>query len=160
MDNDYWEDKSIISTTTKEKEEHLKYEIDMFRETCRRFIDFDWNLLSQFEKNLLVESLSVHTRILVDFFYSDKIDKNDIVAQDLLPKGKNWSTMRPPLTQALRDAKQKANKQLAHLSAWRIKIEKDARKGWNISEILKDIEETVRKFGEIKNLTNNKTPKI
>jgi len=151
MDNNYWSYNELIPAMKEEKEEHLNYEIWMFYETCRRFINFDWNLLLQFEKNLLVESLSIHTRILVDFFYSDRIDRNDIVAQDLLPKDKNWITIRPPLTQTLRDAKQKANKQLAHLSAWRIKIEKDGKKAWNISGILRNMKEVIRKFEEAKN---------
>lgn len=69
MKNNYWQDNKPIVASYEEKEKLLQYEVWMFRETCKRLIDQESkSQLPRFEKNLLVESLAIHTRILVDFF--------------------------------------------------------------------------------------------
>jgi hypothetical protein len=148
MKNNYWSYKELIPATKEEKEEHLNYEIWMFRETCDQL-----NLLqkTRFERNLLLESLATHARILIDFFYGEKKYQNDLVAQDLLLNNVNWQNERPPETKLLEEAKSKADKQLAHLSLWRIKIEKDNKKGWDWQGIRKDMDKVIEKFEAIKN---------
>lgn len=161
MKNNYWQDNKPIVASYEEKEKLLQYEVWMFRETCKRLIDQESkSQLPRFEKNLLVESLAIHTRILVDFFYNDlflnknkkkKFDRqnpNDIIAQDFMPEEKEWVKIRPPITQILYDAREKANKQLAHLSLWRIKLERDGKKPWDTDSISKDIESVIKKFEE------------
>ena len=150
MDN-YWNYSGLISATREEKEEHLNYEIDMFRETCKQLNSYQ----ALFERNLLLESLPAHTRTLIDFFYSDKNKKypNDLVAQDFLLDSIDWKKERPPITELLTEAKNKADKQLAHLSLWRVKIEKDNKKGWNWNGISKDMEKIIEKFENLR--TNN-----
>ncbi len=147
MENNYWNYNELIVATKEELEEHLKYEIWMFRETCNQL-----NLCQKtpYERNLLLESLPTHSRILIDFFYGDKKYQNDLVAQDLLPNKVNWLNKRPPITEILKEAKKKADKQLAHLSRWRIKLEKDGKKGWDWEGIKKDIEKVIEKFEEVK----------
>jgi len=148
INKSYWQHQGIIPATLKEKEKHLRYEIiDMLRNTCRSFCN--WNVLSLFEKNLLVESLAVHARILVDFFYFGRGNINDVIAQDFMPRGKNWKKIRPKITQVLYDAKEKANKQLAHLSTWRVKIEKDGKKPWDYNNICVDIENVIAVFSSV-----------
>ncbi|MFA6375848.1 MAG: hypothetical protein WCX69_00400 [Candidatus Paceibacterota bacterium] len=157
MENNYWDFKDLIVTTRQEKEKLLAYEIWMFRETCAQITA---NCSSnQFEINLLLESLSVHTRLLLDFFYNDlfykfgggkdRLNKNDIIAQDFLSNN-SWIGERPKLTQTLRDAREKANKQLAHLSTWRIKIESDGKKSWEWAKIHEDMEKVIAKFESLK----------
>lgn len=128
----------------------LKYEIDMFRETCnalssgRRFPLF-WN-------NLLIESLALHTRILIDFFYCDDKDHDDdVIAQDLLPSHISWTALRPQLPEVLGQAKIKANKQLAHLSATRIMLERQGQKGWRVLDIFNEINKIIECFEDAKN---------
>ena len=145
MKNNYWKYSGIIPASSKEKEDILKYEMDMFRESCKQLRS---GSISQFKQNLLVESLAIHTRILIVFFYSNKKNKNDIIVQDLLPKSKDWRKIRPSLTQTLEDAKEKANKQLAHLSLWRLKLVRNNRKGWDHSKIKEDMEKVIEKFEE------------
>jgi len=148
MEN-YWNDDSLISAKLKEKRKLLQYEIRMFRETCARFINF--KSLSQFEKNLLVESLASHTRILRDFFYDKKVKHiNDLFAQDFLSENVDWKKVGPPETEIINTAKKKADKQLAHLSTWRIKLERDGKKGWDFYETLQDdMEKVIKKFNEV-----------
>jgi hypothetical protein len=154
MENNYWYYNALIDTSSEELERLLEYEIWMFRETCNHLINLDQK--TKFERNLLLESLATHTRILIDFFYGDKNDKkypNDLIAQDLLPQNKDWKSIKPPLTQVLKDAKEKANKQLAHLSLWRIKLERDKKKGWDSwREIKEDLEKVIKKFEEFKKI--------
>jgi hypothetical protein len=159
MLNNYWLNNDIIPASQEEKREILAYEIQMFRETCKQ-LDLTPRPktdLEQFYCNLLVESLAIHTRILVDFFYRDlfskkgnKKNQNDIIAQDFMPNSINWLIMRPPITQLLYDAKEKANKQLAHLSLWRLKIERDGKKGWDYNGIRQDLEIVIEKFENVK----------
>ena len=150
MRNIYWNNNAPIHATKEEKEEHLNYEIDMFRETCNR-LNYPCKK-TQFETNLLFESLPAHTRTLVDFFYNNKNDKypNDLVAQDFLSDTINWKNERPPVTELLINAKNKADKQLAHLSLWRVKIKRDDLKGWDWNAIRADLEKIIIKFESLK----------
>ncbi|MEI6190831.1 MAG: hypothetical protein WCP24_00500 [bacterium] len=150
MDNNsYWGDNKLIQVNELEKEEHLNYEISMFRETCDRLNFFQ---SSQFDSNLLLESLPAHTRTLVEFFYNDKNPKypNDLVAQDFLPDSVDWKKERLTITKLLDDAKNKADKQLAHLSLWRIKIERDNKKDWDWNGIRVDIEKIIKQFESLR----------
>lgn len=150
MKTNYWDYNGTIKATIKEKETLLDYEIDMFRKTCVELSKLDNDYV--FFKNLLIESLATHTRTLLDFFYINKknYDK-DLIAQDLLPENIKWRELRPIETETLINAKNKANKQLAHLSLWRLKISRDNKKDWNnFNIILKEIEEIIKKFNEIK----------
>ena len=151
MDNNYWNNDEPITATQKEKEGHLNYEIWMFRKTCDRL---NLSQKTRFERNLLLESLPIHARTLIEFFYKDKNEKypNDLVAQDFLTDDINWKNERPPITELLHGAKNKADKQLAHLSLWRVKIEKDDKKKWDWNGIRADMEKIIEKF---KNLKNN-----
>lgn len=149
MDDNYWKNSKLIQATQEEKEEILGYEIGMFRETCRQLNFYSRTL---FERNLLLESLPVHSRALIDFFYNDKNEKypNDLVAQDFLPDTTNWKTERPPITKLLEDAKNKADKQVAHMGLWRIKIEQDDKKGWDWNSIWSDVEKVIEKFESLR----------
>jgi len=149
MKNDYWSYNEIISATKEEKEEHLNYEIWMFRKTCDQL---NQPSETQFKRNLLLESLPAHTRILIEFFYNDKHEKrpNDLIAQDFLADSIDWKNERPPITELLNEAKNKADKQLAHLSLWRVKIEKDNKKIWDWNSIKRDMEEIIKKFEFLK----------
>ncbi len=136
----------MINASNTEKERIFLYEVWMWRETCRRLIQ---GSKPSFEQNLLIESLAVHTRILVDFFYMDqKTHPDDLIAQDLFPKDIDWKKVRPLKTKMLEEAKKKANKQLAHLSLQRIELEKTRKKGWSVSDIFKDMENVIKTFME------------
>jgi len=107
------------------------------------------NIESQFEKNILTESLAIHSRVLTNFFYG-KVNRekypNDLKAQDLLPNV-NWEKERPNLTPTLEEAKNKADMQLAHLSLWRIKVKRDDKKSWRIfDKIEQDLEKVIEAF--------------
>lgn len=126
----------------------LEYEIFMFREVFnqRKILKEK----SRFENNYLIELLVLHTRVLVEFFYYDEFNKkrrykDDILAQDLL-KEVSWDKERPPITDVLRKAKYKADKQLAHLSRVRSQLQKNGEGGWSFSKIERDLGVVTDKF--------------
>lgn len=92
MEDNYWNYNRLIGATEEEIEALLKYEIWMFYETCNQLNSCQ---ATRFERNLLLESLSTHTRILIDFFYGKKKYQNDLIAQDLLSDNINWQKERP-----------------------------------------------------------------
>jgi hypothetical protein len=149
VENNYWRDDQSISATEEEKDEHLNYEIWMFFETCKQ-LDSDQE--TQFERNLLLESLPAHARTLINFFYNDKNEKypNDLVAQDFLPDTIDWKNERPLITELLKEAKNKADKQVAHLSLWRVKIERDKKKEWDWNSVEEDIKKVIEKFKSLR----------
>ncbi|MBI4837276.1 MAG: hypothetical protein HY813_02650 [Candidatus Portnoybacteria bacterium] len=156
IDKAYWQNKDKITTSREEMLGDLKYEIWMFEETCGRLKVPCFT----FERNLLWESFAIHARVLIDFFYvnifvsegkkrngCDRFNANDIIAQDFMPVDERWEHIRQPITQVLYDAREKANKQLAHLSRWRIKLLKDRLNDWEKhTDIRKDLEETIKIF--------------
>lgn len=136
------------ANTEKQKLEILNYEIRMFRETCNQ-LNFQEG--TSFEIDLLFESLAIHTRLLIEFFYNDKKKyKDDLIAQDFLPNTIDWKTQRPPKTRLLKNAQYKANKQLAHISLCRIEIAKN-NKEWDWNGISRDMEIIIDKFEILKN---------
>lgn len=138
-----------IQILQKEKNDLPKYEIDMFRETYRALSSR--TEFSPFWNNLLVESLALHTRVLIDFFYCDSKEHNDdVIAQDLLPSHINWDTLRPKLPGVLNEAKKKTNKQLAHLSTDRIILKKQGQKGWKTLDILNEMNKIIECFENAK----------
>lgn len=56
-----------------------------------------------------------------------------------------------PITDFLEEVKNKADKQLAHLSLWRLKLKKDGKKGWHVGTLSRDIEKVIDKFEDLKN---------
>ena len=145
MENNYWDYSQLIEATEEELDKHLNYEFWMFRETCEQL---NLHQSTVFERNLLLESLPTHIRVLINFFYGEKKNVNDLVVQDFLSNGVNWVEKRPAQTKLLIDAKNKADKQVAHLSRWRIKIEADNKKDWDWPGISNDIENVIKNFEE------------
>lgn len=147
VDKSYWQYRGRIPATPVEEKGELEYEREMFDDTCRHFSIFD--SLSSFQKNLLVESLALHARVLIEFFYESNKRKDDITAQDFMPTGVDWKKIRPPITQTLYDAREKAHKLLAHLSRWRLKLRRDGKKDWNNhTDILKDLDNVIERFNQ------------
>jgi hypothetical protein len=128
--------------------EHLPYEISMLRWSAFKIPD----LIMQ--TNTTIESFAVHARTLIDFFYYDEFIKtckeDDILAEHYIAR---WRTIRPALTQTLKNAREKANKQLAHLTTLRATTYKDKEdKQWQFQKIHQELEKVIKIFNEA--LTN------
>lgn len=71
-------------------------------------------------KNVLVEAFGLHFRNVIDFLYPrGGVRPDDIVAADFLAPG-NWDAIRPALTIALLEARNRADKEMMHLTTARI----------------------------------------
>ena len=93
-------------------------------------------------QHALLESFLIHTREVLEFFYptSKTQDDNDtIVAADFFDQG-GWRI--PAETDMLKNARTRLNKQLAHLSYSRPRLEPN----WNVSLIHRDIQALFLEF--------------
>lgn len=99
------------SEDPKEAFEHLAYEIEMLYLVAQE-LQKDWTG-KQVLQYALLESFAIHTRVLNDFFYSEKRKKrDDIIAVRFSP---TWE--KPPeKTPILRKASCRVNKEVAHLT--------------------------------------------
>jgi hypothetical protein len=118
--------------------EHLAYEAQMFTTARNTLFALPSQQTSNaqlpqpaeiFNQNLLVESCVLHFRNLVDFFYPSSPQSDDISASDYAP---SWGS--PALPGNLKDARIRANKELAHLTLKR-KAGSSPDKFWNFYEL-------------------------
>jgi len=123
--------------------EHVAYEIQMFRwaylmltQSCSEIL-LHGNL-----NNAILESWAIHLRNLSDFFYTTP-RQDDIVASHYISA---WD--RSQKSQLLKDADNKANKQLAHLTLARTTQYNDAQKPWEYIQISNEIEKCITLFLE------------
>ena len=141
---------------------HLKYELDMLIWTtgimrtlgaeCKKN-PITWSL-----NNSLLNSYSMHARNLIDFLYLRSFGRDrdtDIIVQDFIDqdllKGK-----LPAISPILKEAKIKADKQVAHLTTNRVEYEKKGKE-WKFVEIAIEI---YNRFSAISALfPSNKTGK-
>lgn len=110
-------------------EEHLAYEAWMFV-TARDRLFVQSQVTDGFERNLLIESCVLHFRNLVDFFFPPLSPQpDDVTAADYVP---GWGN--PIVPDILKDARGRANKELAHLTLKR-KTGAPPDKSWNFAAI-------------------------
>lgn len=96
--------------------------------------------------NALLESFVIHLRALTDFFYpSDQVKPDDMLAAHYFPKQEDWETIRPPLSDTLKNAKRRAHKEIAHLTYARLAVTTEA-KPWAFVEITDEIQSVIRVF--------------
>jgi hypothetical protein len=95
--------------------------------------------------NAVLEAFLLHARALTEFFYNDSPRPDDIVAQDFMPVSVTWTKECPPISTALENLRQRAGKQLAHLTYNRLEV-KPETKPWPFLEILSGLEAPLRVF--------------
>jgi hypothetical protein len=90
---------------------HLGYEWWMFRATDALLQNLPPNAEGDPVRNALVESLHIHGRALIDFFYKAKTDKTDWVVDDL-----NCGVTTIEISAGLKAWRKNTNKRVAHLT--------------------------------------------
>ena len=93
----------------------------------------------------LLESFIIHLRVLIDFFYSDSQNKDDIIANDFFSNPDDWIKLRPQKTKLLVRSKKRADKEVAHLTYTRLGITPD-EKNWYFEDVYKDMQTLVELF--------------
>jgi hypothetical protein len=92
-----------------------------------------------------VESFAVHVRNLVDFFYAQQPRADDVIAEDFVADAVQWSAIRPEMSAVLRRAKQRADKEIAHLTYARLDVAREV-KPWPFVEICGEITAVLQLF--------------
>jgi hypothetical protein len=111
---------------------HVYYEVSMMAWTARRLRDPG---LPQEEVNALLESFTIHTRALQYFFHPPtKVRADDVLAQDFMPDGVDWSKVAGARSAALETVPARVGTEIAHISYGRLSVAPEA-KAWNVTEI-------------------------
>ena len=129
-------------------DEHLQYEHDMLIWSAgilARLFPYQvdssipWALV-----NGMLNTFAIHARNLIDFLYSGSDGKDrptDIIIEDFVD-AESISGHLPPISESLKKARVKVNKQVTHLTMERIEYEK-AGKGWMLFEIADEIKKVM-----------------
>jgi len=88
--------------------------------------------------NAALEAFTIHVRGVMDFLYSDNPRPDDVIAQDFLPAAIDWQRVRVAPTSALKLARERAGKEVAHLTYARLNVTPDT-KPWPFLEIAQDV---------------------
>lgn len=92
-------------------------------------------------ENANVESFMAHLRTLIDFLFILSPRDTDVVAADFCAEG----TWRPAISQRLKDAKKRVDKELAHLTTDRIEGS-SSRKYWDAAALAIELRPVLRDF--------------
>jgi hypothetical protein len=115
--------------------EHLLYELQFFQLTAK--------LLDQQTPgpmhSILIESFVIHLRNLIDFFFTPRSKDDDVVAADFCP---GWNES---LSNTLKTAKERANKELSHLTLGR-KAGFDPGKPWKVVDLFQEVTDVAKRF--------------
>jgi hypothetical protein len=103
--------KPPVADLTSFADEHLVYEVQMF--LCAKSM----NPQDQLAHNVAVEITALHFRNLLNFFYPPFLKVDDVVACDYV---NDWEQRQPAITTDLENARKRANREVAHLTAQRI----------------------------------------
>jgi hypothetical protein len=95
--------------------------------------------------NALLESFTVHARILLDFLYADRLQKDDVIANDFFPDPVAWNTSRPPKSDTLQNIHRRVAKEVAHLTYARQEVTPET-KPWPFLEIANEISTAFSEF--------------
>ncbi len=135
------------STRTDDKlvsaSEHLCYEIEMLLGTKNALA----SRLCQngILANALIESFTLHARVLLAFLYPEtELRKDDVVAEHYV---EDWNSKRPRMPKSLNHIRGRVGKEVAHLTYGRLGITDEAKQ-WNIEELAQELCALFRNFLE------------
>lgn len=115
---------------------HLYYEFSMFTALTNEMIKgYPAGLIN----NSLLQSFLTHVRNLTDFLYPKENSGNDdVIAKHFFENPEDWLKVCPAITPLLREAKRRANKELAHLTYSRLRVSPE-QKTWAFANIAIDM---------------------
>jgi hypothetical protein len=96
----------------------VHYELEMLRNLL--FLRNNGLIPDQARMNACVESFAIHCRNLIHFLYAHKPWPDDIIAEHFYPE---WHNIRPDRPQVLKEAIDRADKQVAHLKYGRANLQ-------------------------------------
>jgi hypothetical protein len=90
-------------------------------------------------RSVLIKSFVIQLRNLIDFFYTPRAKEDDVIAADFYP---GWNET---ISNTLKIAKERANKELSHLTLGR-KSGFDPSKPWDMGALYQEVHEVARMF--------------
>ncbi len=127
-------------------DEHLGYELWMLARTTQ--ILKAESAVDRETNNAVLQSLCLHARNLLEFFYSAKrtVRNGDAVAEDYFASPDAWHHICPQKSfDGLRMIYKRVGEEIAHLTYGRLDV---VKKGWDSSALYKDISNVARIFLE------------
>lgn len=135
----------------QESSNHLFYEVWMFTALANGLAS---GIAGQGPiANALLESFVIHVRTIMDFLYADRLQTDDVIAEDFFASPEQWTKIRPALSESLSQAKRRAGKEVAHLTYARLDVTPET-KPWRFIEIAKEIMAVIDIF--LKNVPKEK----
>ena len=122
---------------------HLHYEIGMLTSSARGLASGITGV--GVLHNALLESFTIHARVLLKFLYDENPWPNDVIADDFFPTSQEWREVRPEMTEILKPIYGRVGKEVAHLTYDRQYVTDEAKK-WHFLEILHDIDVSFKEF--------------
>jgi hypothetical protein len=122
---------------TKYSGVHLLYELQMFW-----WLTGARSYMQGYIHDALLESWLVHLRNLILFFCYGKNDPDDVVGKDFFDNPAVWSQVE---STTLKTARDRANKELSHITAKR-KYAGDKDREWDVVGLFKEVWEIANKF--------------
>jgi hypothetical protein len=121
---------------------HLFYEIEMLL-AASRFLQALPDPQTPREKlirNAVVESFTVHLRVLIMFFYSERRYLDDVLAEEFMLKGE-WTKLRGEKPAQLAEAELRMGKEVAHLTTSRYSDDESdsPNKIWPTAELVSEL---------------------
>ena len=108
--------------------EHLNYEIDMLRGTTELLKTGGTG--NRILSNACIESFTIHARALMHFLYPVSERDSDVLAADFFDDAGYWLKNRPEEPKEFAKARDRVNKEIAHLTYDRQLVTPE-RKKWN-----------------------------
>ena len=120
----------------REASDHLHYEVSMFLSLTSVLAErtFDEDVI----KNATLESFAIHIRAIMDFLYPSNPRRDDVLAEDFFDSPEQWWNIQPQLSELLKNAKRRADKEVVHLTFARLDVT-DETKPWSFIKIAKEI---------------------
>ncbi|MGC9967908.1 MAG: hypothetical protein ABSE08_21200 [Syntrophobacteraceae bacterium] len=94
--------------------------------------------------NALLESFTIHTRILLDFLYAASPKKDDVIAEDFFDDPAKWCNKRPQKSEKVL-VHRRVGKEIAHLTYARQKVTQET-KPWAFIEIANEVNRCLQLF--------------
>ena len=127
--------KDILTAASK----HLHYELWMLQSSASTQPQ---GSPSHVVNNALLETIALHSRVILDFLYDDNPRTDDVNAIDYIS---NWREIRPDKPKDLDEIDRRVGKEVAHLTYARLDVD-PALKGWDVQKLASTVSELMGFF--------------
>jgi hypothetical protein len=130
---------------------HLRYEVNMLLSSATGLASGVFGEKNTVA-NALLEAFVLHLRTIMDFLYprGRRVKDDDVLASDFFDSAVQWCKIRDKqvgkeLRRSLENARDRADKEMAHLTYSRLKVT-SAEKGWPYIKIANEVRKAIRVF--------------